>query len=297
MSFEWDVATPAEREAWQRSMSAKTDRKGIILVHDDGRREELSFKDYRERFGNEWYTPLEDSSKFEFRAGTKRRVMLKEYPYCAYCGCGLDGQSSTIDHVIPKSKHKYRNRLAVQPPRNLVLACFGCNNAKGDSLQVPVHVSPAFVKSGAHALLVSTIREIQEMERGVSLVAEPGPVPREQRIAEDTEVGRLLSGETKFTTYSEERDALVKVRAALQDRVARMGKRSTTRPVIVRQLKKLDERLQEIKPLARDERVRLAQEENRKVVREDGFVNYGPVALEILMELRRIRELLEARSE
>lgn len=56
------------------------------------------------------------------------RLTRKMGTKCAYCHCQLTPTNTTIDHVLPKSKHP---ELA-HKRSNMVLACFDCNNAKGD---------------------------------------------------------------------------------------------------------------------------------------------------------------------
>ncbi len=54
-----------------------------------------------------------------------RRRMLAREPWCAYCGVPLDEQTSTLDHVKPRSAGGSDRRS------NLWLACEPCNQTKG----------------------------------------------------------------------------------------------------------------------------------------------------------------------
>lgn len=59
----------------------------------------------------------------------KRRIvleLLKIDPKCSYCKRPLDENSSTLDHVIPKSKGGKDSR------KNFALACSTCNGYKGN---------------------------------------------------------------------------------------------------------------------------------------------------------------------
>lgn len=60
------------------------------------------------------------------RSQRHRRRLLLRSPRCHYCGVELDMDTSTIDHVVPLC------RGGTWDPENLVLACDGCNNKKGD---------------------------------------------------------------------------------------------------------------------------------------------------------------------
>lgn len=57
-----------------------------------------------------------------------RRELLIEDPYCYYCGCRLTLDDSTLDHAIPLSKG------GTNEWSNLVLACYECNQDKGDKI-------------------------------------------------------------------------------------------------------------------------------------------------------------------
>lgn len=55
-------------------------------------------------------------------ASIRRRVMSRDHHQCVYCG----EPARTLDHVIPHSEGGGDHIL------NLVAACEGCNNLKGD---------------------------------------------------------------------------------------------------------------------------------------------------------------------
>lgn len=65
------------------------------------------------------------------KPGTNARVrsslMRRDGSWCWWCGVPLTKGNSTADHVLPKSKGGNGRR------RNLVLCCYSCNQAKGDS--------------------------------------------------------------------------------------------------------------------------------------------------------------------
>jgi 5-methylcytosine-specific restriction endonuclease McrA len=52
-------------------------------------------------------------------------------PYCWHCKCHFSAKDLTLDHLIPKSKGG-SNRL-----ENLWLACFPCNNSRGNKFCPP----------------------------------------------------------------------------------------------------------------------------------------------------------------
>lgn len=54
----------------------------------------------------------------------KMRMRLS-YKKCHYCGCDVDLGTSTLDHIIPKSKGGRTKG------NNLVISCAPCNLAKG----------------------------------------------------------------------------------------------------------------------------------------------------------------------
>ena len=65
------------------------------------------------------------------RAGvrlTKRNVFLRDQYKCQYCGCGVDSNSATLDHIQPISKGGKSSW------ENLVTACRSCNYEKADKL-------------------------------------------------------------------------------------------------------------------------------------------------------------------
>lgn len=63
----------------------------------------------------------------------KRRLAVRDGARCFYCrACFDDPTTATLDHYVP-----YRLWRANRP-RNLVLACAPCNQAKGGCLPWPV---------------------------------------------------------------------------------------------------------------------------------------------------------------
>jgi 5-methylcytosine-specific restriction endonuclease McrA len=65
---------------------------------------------------------------------SKKSQLLQEYGYgsrCWWCGCDLPSSELTLDHLKPKSRGG-SNSL-----ENLRLACFPCNNSRGNSLYPP----------------------------------------------------------------------------------------------------------------------------------------------------------------
>jgi len=60
----------------------------------------------------------------------QRRQLFDAHPFCVYCNCELQWESSTVDHVVPLSKG------GTHDLENLVLACELCNSRKGSKLLV-----------------------------------------------------------------------------------------------------------------------------------------------------------------
>ena len=80
---------------------------------------------------------------------SKGNLLIRDDFQCAYCGCSLDIDSSTIDHVHPSSKGGETSW------ENCTSSCKKCNHTKGNELPVgkfkpttkpktPSHSSPAY---------------------------------------------------------------------------------------------------------------------------------------------------------
>jgi 5-methylcytosine-specific restriction endonuclease McrA len=62
----------------------------------------------------------------------KKQQLLKEFGSCCWwCRQGLSKEKLTIEHLFPKS------RGGTNSLENLRLACFSCNNSRGNSLYPP----------------------------------------------------------------------------------------------------------------------------------------------------------------
>lgn len=57
-----------------------------------------------------------------------RNELLERDATCTYCSVRLDKKTATIDHIIPKSRGGGEDSV------NLTLACFDCNQKKGDEV-------------------------------------------------------------------------------------------------------------------------------------------------------------------
>lgn len=65
---------------------------------------------------------------------TKKNLFIRDKGKCQYCDINVSLKSSTIDHVVPKSKggaHMWQN---------VVLACEKCNQKKGAKLPKDFHL-------------------------------------------------------------------------------------------------------------------------------------------------------------
>lgn len=59
---------------------------------------------------------------------TKRNLYSRDNATCQYCGCHLDFNEATIDHVVPKCT--FRSKSAATTWNNVVIACRKCNLKK-----------------------------------------------------------------------------------------------------------------------------------------------------------------------
>lgn len=63
------------------------------------------------------------------KKAAKKRTLAKEQGWrCRYCGKPLTQQNATLDHVVPKCAG------GTWANRNLVLACWHCNQKKASKL-------------------------------------------------------------------------------------------------------------------------------------------------------------------
>jgi 5-methylcytosine-specific restriction endonuclease McrA len=62
------------------------------------------------------------------KRAVKRATMRDCSRRCVYCATPLTPEFATLDHVLPVS------RGGTHAPGNLVIACFRCNQLKGDAL-------------------------------------------------------------------------------------------------------------------------------------------------------------------
>lgn len=58
---------------------------------------------------------------------TKTNLLIRDNYECAYCGCSLDLDTATIDHIVPQAKGGKTSW------ENCTVACKNCNHKKGDS--------------------------------------------------------------------------------------------------------------------------------------------------------------------
>jgi 5-methylcytosine-specific restriction endonuclease McrA len=74
-----------------------------------------------------WLPPEEwQRVKLEQRQELKRVAYRREGGCCFYCDKPLRYESATMDHIKPKSQG---GKLEIG---NIVIACFKCNNRRGD---------------------------------------------------------------------------------------------------------------------------------------------------------------------
>jgi len=80
---------------------------------------------------------------------SKANLLIRDDYECVYCGCGLDLETATIDHIHPQSKG------GATSWDNCAIACKKCNHTKGDELPIgrfkpnkeakePSHFSPLY---------------------------------------------------------------------------------------------------------------------------------------------------------
>jgi 5-methylcytosine-specific restriction endonuclease McrA len=75
------------------------------------------------------YAPV----KYKPPGFSKKALLIRDRFKCQYCGCGLDHNTVTKDHVIPQDYFKKGKVNVPFPPtswRNIVASCRPCNNKK-----------------------------------------------------------------------------------------------------------------------------------------------------------------------
>ena len=74
-----------------------------------------------------WFPRLPTSTSRTAYAETRRWLLERHGPVCAYCGRTVPAAAITLDHVTPR-----KGQTAYDRRDNLVLACEDCNGAKAD---------------------------------------------------------------------------------------------------------------------------------------------------------------------
>ena len=72
-----------------------------------------------------WFTPARHRERRQ-RVSRQDRLLQQTGYRCGYCGCELTRQTVTRDHIVPRA-HGGRTT-----DDNLIAACQGCNQRKGD---------------------------------------------------------------------------------------------------------------------------------------------------------------------
>lgn len=72
--------------------------------------------------------------EFQEKKAVKKQLISVFGLSCFWCRCTLPEKELTLDHQIPGSKGGSNN------PENLRLACFPCNNSRGNSLFPPERI-------------------------------------------------------------------------------------------------------------------------------------------------------------
>lgn len=79
---------------------------------------------------------------------------------CVYCGCDLDPNTATLDHVVPRVRDGHNG------PSNIVVACGTCNSRKRNthlSAWLRSLVAKAAWQKAAHSMPAgSTLAEVEE---------------------------------------------------------------------------------------------------------------------------------------
>lgn len=77
----------------------------------------------------------------------RKNIFKRDNLECQYCGCELNNESATVDHVLPRSrggKHEWNN---------VVTCCLKCNRKKGNrtpnEANMPLNKIPKPLKFGA----------------------------------------------------------------------------------------------------------------------------------------------------
>lgn len=71
------------------------------------------------------YSDVSDIDDSNGRNKKRRQKLLDKDPHCHFCRKELDLYNSTLDHLLPRSKHGGGGS-------NLVLSCYVCNHKKGN---------------------------------------------------------------------------------------------------------------------------------------------------------------------
>lgn len=67
---------------------------------------------------------------------SRANLLMRDRHQCQYCGCNLDLQSVTVDHVVPRVKG------GITRWENVVCACGRCNSIKGHKTHLKPRTRP-----------------------------------------------------------------------------------------------------------------------------------------------------------
>lgn len=114
---------------------------------------------------------------------TRRWLLARHGPVCAYCERRVSERTITLDHVTPR-----RGLTAYDRRDNLVLSCRTCNAAKADKPILAFLLGNrarivALYKYGQHLShqLVEMVKDLLPPEQRPVLHAAPSPKPRKRR--------------------------------------------------------------------------------------------------------------------
>lgn len=88
---------------------------------------------YSDELKKENGEPTEPRKKKTCHNRKLRAKLIKDDPFCYYCSVPLTLDNSTLDHAIPRSKGG--------TDEYAVLACYECNQDKGDKIVIPWHLN------------------------------------------------------------------------------------------------------------------------------------------------------------
>lgn len=115
----------------------------------------------------------------------KRALWKRDKGCCFYCGKSLTWDTKTVDHVIPKSKGGPHRAW------NLVISCFDCNKAKGNSDPTPAQLDLVLRRKILHESRISIGQAIEHCKRQANKAEVGKLIELQQQVSEMILMGSL----------------------------------------------------------------------------------------------------------